>query len=134
MDRSLHPKAIAHRKRMEQFKADLAAFALIAPEWEKRREQQLYDRRRDAGLIFDDPPADAVAFWFDPKLGRMAIDHKIGRWVNAVQMAGLLRRGMSPEFLMSITAIRLTPHQPDAAITPAGEEPEPPAAQVMFNG
>jgi len=29
---------------------------------------------------------------------------------------------------------RLTPHQPDAAITPAGGGSEPAAAQVMFNG
>ena len=29
---------------------------------------------------------------------------------------------------------RLTPHQPDAAITPAGEGQKHPAAQVMFNG
>jgi hypothetical protein len=34
---------------MEQFRAELAEFALIAPEWEKKRQQQLYERRRDAG-------------------------------------------------------------------------------------
>ena len=34
----------------------------------------------------------------------------------------------------AIEVSRLTPHQPDAAIAPAGGEQELPAAQVMFNG
>ena len=38
------------------------------------------------------------------------------------------------EKAMNLIAIRLTPHQPDAAITPAGGGSELPATQVMFNG
>ena len=41
--------------------------------------------------------------------------------------------GVSAEFIEELRR-RLTPHQPDAAITPAGGGSEPVAAQVMFNG
>ena len=61
--------------------------------------------------------ARAIRGYYDPALGEFR------RLVGPI---GTVRE--------RVLRFRLTPHQPDAAITPAGGGSEPDATQVMFNG
>jgi len=101
LETSEHKKAVEYRAVCDSMRADRAQFTpeRVEAAWKKREAEQ--ERRKvEAGLVVDCPPSDAVAFWYDTRLG---IDRsramRLGRWVNKVQLDGLLKRGMSSEFL-----------------------------------
>lgn len=97
---SLHPKAVQDRKHMAAMKAYYAQFTpeMIA-EHQRKYEEAAYQRKIESGLVRDCPPKDAVAFWFDRRLGlEKAKELRLGRWINRVQYEGLVRRGTSLEF------------------------------------
>jgi len=117
-------KALAYRESLEASRRYWAMFTpeMVASAWKKHEAEQ-YQRKIEAGLVVDCPPSDAVAFWYDTRFG---IDRsramRLGRWVNQVQLDGLLKRGMKSEFIVSVTAFRLTPIAADAAISEQSDD------------
>jgi hypothetical protein len=116
-------KARAYRESLEAARRYYALFTpeMVAAAWEKHEAEQ-HQRKIEAGLVVDCPPSDAVAFWYDTRLGiERSRAMRLGRWVNQIQLDGLLRRGMSAEFVVPIAAFRLTPVAAEAALVPASE-------------
>jgi hypothetical protein len=113
LEKSEHRKACEYRAVRDSMRAYWAQFTpeIVEAAW-KQHEAEQYQRKVEAGLVVDCPPSDAVAFWYDTRFG---IDRsrsmRLGRWVNQVQLDGLLKRGMSNEFLELVPALPSTRHQ-----------------------
>ncbi len=102
LETSGHKKARSYRAWRAVMRAEYARYTPeVLAVIRQRHEEEQRKRDVDAGLVFDCPPEDAVAFWYDSRFGlKRARDLRLGRWINRVQLDGLLRRGMPMEYIV----------------------------------